>query len=154
MSNIAASSKILLSFSWDTMTWNTLNKAGKKTEENHYLHVMKKFLYSGQSFPTRKPWKQEPNHWATSSSKSFGGKKKSCRTCMPIRSSEAWWLWIRNITKTGEPHAKMIVLEQKLHLPTYRVTNEVMNPNAYSPICGCLMMATSLKACVFWFETQ
>ena len=44
MSNIAASSKILLSFSWDTMTWNTLNKAGKKTEENHYLHVIKKFF--------------------------------------------------------------------------------------------------------------
>ena len=54
MSNIAASSKILLSFSWDTMTWNTLNKAGKKTEENHYLHVMKKFFIQWAIFSNKK----------------------------------------------------------------------------------------------------
>jgi len=28
-----------------------------------------------------------------------------------------------------------------------------MKPIAYSPIRGCLIMATSLKACVFWSAT-
>lgn len=41
---------------------------------------------------------------------------------------------------------------QKTHVNwhTCRTTDEVMNPKAYSPIRGCLIMATSLKACVFW----
>ena len=57
--------------------------------------------------------------------------------------------------KTCDSHnPKVNITHQKTTLHTWRVTVEVMNPKAYSPIRGCLMMATSLKAWVFWSETQ
>lgn len=43
---------------------------------------------------------------------------------------------------------------QHHQLYTCSVTEDVMNPKAYSPTRGCLMMATSLKACVFWSEQR
>lgn len=74
------------------------------------------------------------------------------------KEPERWLLmWTRKklyyLQVTSHVKVKQTLLQEKIHhntTSTWRMTVDVIKPNAYSPTRGWRIIATSLKAVVFW----